>query len=57
MLVIHGGKDVVAHPGTSHSGRSLTSIYCLAIRVSTEPYHDLVIKLEHIIFVKIVEIK
>jgi len=27
--------QVVTHPGTSHSGRSLTSIYRLAIRVFT----------------------
>jgi len=43
MLNTHGAKElvvqVVTRPGTSHSGRSLTSIYRLAIKVSTAPYH------------------
>jgi len=43
LLVTHGAKELIAqevtHPGTSHSGRSLTSIYSSTIRVSTAPYH------------------
>jgi len=43
MLVTRAAKELVAqvitHPGTSHSGHSLTLINSLAIKVSTVSYH------------------